>query len=246
MARNRGFDEVMIVNPTNPGSGARKGVRLMRFYEAPPPEAYDGYYAEVPEYDGYGQEAYGGFAEQDDPYGAYAEEPLDYGGYAEEVDPYGYYAEGPDEYGGYGEADEFGEWDLPMGYGAYGENEPVSYFAEEDPFGYYAENHPGYAYAEEDPYGYYAEGGEFDDYGEEDMYAEPAEFDAYAPVGGYLREEPPRFNAGCPLPTNVAGYGESDYFEGYVSPETVNPAVTQFTAKPGAPAAEPETFKPLW
>jgi hypothetical protein len=248
MTHNRVFDEVMIVNPTNPGSGARKGVRLMRFYEAPPPDAY-GYFAEVPEYYGYGQEvpeAYGNFAEAEDPYGAYAEEPLDYGGYAEDVDPYGYYAEGTDEHGGYSEADEFGEWDLPAGYGDYGEDEPVSYFAEEDPYGHYAGTPVGYSYAEEDPYGYYADGEGFDDYGEDDQVAEPAEFDAYAPMGSYLREEPPRFNAGCPLPTNVAGYGESDYLDGYVRPETVNPAVTQFTDRPGAPAAEPETFKPLW
>ena len=52
------FDEVMIVNPAEPG--ANEGVRFMRFHPADPSAM--GYYAEVP-----------------DPYGSYGEMPDAYG-----------------------------------------------------------------------------------------------------------------------------------------------------------------------
>jgi hypothetical protein len=61
-----------------------------------------------------------------------------------------------------------------------------------------------------------------------------------------VRETEPPFNAGCPLPTNVAGFGESEDLAGYIRPTTVNAACGQFTGQPGQPPSVPETFKPLW
>ena len=39
-----------------------------------------------------------------------------------------------------------------------------------------------------------------------------------------VRDVPPAFNAGCPLPTNVAGFGEPTPLEGYVQPSEVSPS----------------------
>ena len=65
------FDEVMIVNPTEPG--AAEGVRLMRFYPRHPPAM--GYYAEPPENYGYYGEPVAGYGHAQPPqaYGYYAE-----------------------------------------------------------------------------------------------------------------------------------------------------------------------------
>src|SRR5262245_23506100 len=66
MNGNRGFDEVMIVNP----SEANGGGRFMRFHYAQPPEM--GYYAEPPEMYDWGEpDMYG----QYEPVGYYAEDP---------------------------------------------------------------------------------------------------------------------------------------------------------------------------
>ena len=48
MKLNRGFDEVMIVNPCIPGSTTNQRVRLMRFHAPPAIGGYGGYYAEPP------------------------------------------------------------------------------------------------------------------------------------------------------------------------------------------------------
>jgi hypothetical protein len=191
MIGNRSFDEVMIVNPSEPNGGGR----LMRFHYGQLPEI--GYYAEPQDY------------------GYYAEDPYLAQGYAYgEVDPYGYYAETPEVYG-YGEPDIYGQY------------EPVGYFAEEP---YLAEEIP---YGETEPYGYYAQSPEMYGYGEPD-------------ISGYVRDTAPTFNAGCPLPTNVSGFGEAQPFEGYVTPTEVSPSCSNFTPQPGATASVPETFKPLW
>ena len=205
MNANRGFDEVMIVNPSEPNGGGR----FMRFHYAQPPEM--GYYAEQPEMYGWGEpDMYG----QYEPVGYYAEDPYlaedPYG----QVDPYGYYAESPEMYG-WGEPDVYGQSD-PMGY--YAED---PYLAEESPYG------------EVDPYGYYGETPEMYGWGEPEM-------------AGYTRDVPPAFNAGCPLPTNVSGFGETAPLEGYMQPSEVSPSCSGFTPQSGPTPSVPETFKPLW
>jgi len=234
---SRGFDEVMIVNPTDP-VGFGQGVRLMPYEFGEPPEI--GYFAEHEPVEGYGayaEDPYG-YAEYE-PVGYFAEEP-----YAE-VDPYGYYAEGP-EYAGWGEPDVYG----------YGEYEPVGYYGEEpmygeaDPYGYYGEPPEFGRCGEPDPYGEYepvgyAEMPEMVGYGEYEPLAE--EYPGYGEpdYAGYVRDVPSPFNAGCPLPTNVAGFGEVP-LEGYVRPADVGPTCERFTPQPGPTPSVPDTFRPLW
>lgn len=223
------FDEVMIINPSEPNGG-----RVMRFYNGQPPAmGYYGYYAE-PEYmygqydPGYGSVGY--YAE--DPY---LSEQYPYG----EVDPYayGYYAEPEYPYG-----------QVEPGY------EPVGYYAAEDP--YLAQEYP---YGEVDPYGYYAEPeypyGEYEPMEGYGQMPEMFGYDEYEPLqeyypepgtAGYVREMSPSFNAGCPLPTNVSGFGEEESLQGYIRPSTVNATCGQFNPQPGAEPPMPETFKPLW
>jgi hypothetical protein len=266
MKKKRGFDEVMIVNPGQPGSDATQRVRLMRFHNVFPPEM--GGYAE-PGYGYYGEpiEDYGYFAE--DPY---LSEDLNYG----QIDPsLGYYGEPDLAYGYYGQVDPalnyYGQVDPTLGYyglgyaplgawgepNAYGQVEPVGYFAEEFPVGYYGEQYPLSGYAEdfpmgyygEDPYqvGYYSQVPEMVGYGEPDLQGYPGM--AYygepdvANYSGYVRDIPPPFNAGCPLPTNLSGFDDVD---GYSTPATVNPTCDQITPQPGSAPSPPETFKPLW
>ena len=113
-----------------------------------------------------------------------------------------------------------------MGY--YGDQyEPVGYYADEWPMGYYTDSSEMAGYSD---YGYY---------GEPDM-------------AGYVRQTAPAYNPGCPIPTNVAGYGEQeqfsdgDPFSGYQRPTSVNASCGQFTPQPGVSDFVPETFKPLW
>src|SRR6266545_6715380 len=175
-----------------------------------------GSYAE-PEY-GYAEPEYGYYAEPD--YGYYAEPEY---GYAEP--DYGYYAE--PEYGYYGEP-EYGYYAEPE----LAEQEPVGYFAEEQPYGWYGEPQEMVGYGEYEPLSEYPEGVGY--YGEPD-------------VSGYVREvATPPFNPGCPMPTNVAGFGETEPFAGYTRPATVNPSCGQFTPQPGITQSVPETFRPLW
>jgi hypothetical protein len=229
MRPNAKFDEVMIVNPTEPNGG-----RLMRFYNGQPPAmGYYGYYGE-PEY------TYGQYDPGYGPVGYYAEDPYlshqyPYG----DVDPYtyGYYAEP-----GYG----YGQHE--PGY------EPVGYYAAEDP--YLAQEYP---YGQVDPYGYYAEPeypyGEYEPMEGYGQMPEMVGYDQYEPLqeyypepgtSGYVREAAPSFNAGCPMATNVSRFGEEEPLQGYVQPSTVNATCGQFNPQPGPEPSVPETFKPLW
>jgi hypothetical protein len=241
--RSNGFDEVMIVNPDE-RAGPARGVRLMPYYDANYPEM--GGYA-----DPLAPEAYGDYA---------AEDPLGDGGpeFAEGVEPYGVCG-GDGEIGAWGDAD----------YGAYAVADP-NYYGAYEPVGYLAEDPYGAAYGY---YGVPAGFGAYGAYGacrccprcgrakagdqapettgyagdeallgEEDprfAYAAEPEFAAYNP------DVPSRFNAGCPLPSNVAGVGEAP-FDGFVRPAEVGPIVRQYTPAPQSGAPVPEAFRPLW
>ena len=220
--QNRGFDEVMIVNPSDSHIHPSEGVRLMRYNYSEPPEM--GYYAEPSEMGYYGES----------PEMGYYAEPPDMSYYSQPPGM-GYYAEPPD-----------------MGY--YGGQEPIGYFAEEPPLGYYGEYPAMGAYAEDPAMGYYGMMPEMVGYGEEPL-AEPYSDMGYygePDMSGYMRDTASSFNAGCPLPTNVAGYGESDRYSdadqmaGYARPTDVSPTCGQFTSQPGPTPSVPETFKPLW
>jgi hypothetical protein len=126
---------------------------------------------------------------------------------------------------------------LAPGYGAYAQpamaaHEPVGYISEEQPMGWYGEPEM-VGYADYEPLAEpYPEGVGY--YGEPD-------------IAGYVRETAtPAYNPGCPMPTNVAGFGEGEQFAGYQRPSTVNPTCEQFTPQPGITEAVPETFRPLW
>lgn len=246
------FDEVMIVNPYDPTSG--QGEMFMRFYRRAP--SGFGYYAAP---------APASYAAPPASYGYYAATPA----YAEAPD-YGY-AE-PPEYGYYAEAPEYGAYPRGYGYAPYAE---APEYAEAPDYGYYREapEYAGYGeppeYAEAPEYGYYAEPPEYSGcaeppeyagYGEPPEYAEAPEYGYYgeAPemVGyngygvdptleGYVRARSPNFNAGCMLPTNVAGVEEAPEFAGYVAPSSVNATVTGFTGQPGNPNP-PDAFRPLF
>ncbi len=250
MAVNRGFDEVMIVNPHDPRREAKEGVRLMGFYYGQPPEF--GYYGEEPylsEDLPYGEVGPYGYYGEAPEYGYFAEEPylaeeLPYG----EVEPYGYYAQTPELYG-WGEYEPYGEYE-PVGYfaeeypiGDYGEPPEYGYFAEEP---YLAEDLP---YGEYEPMGWYGQVPEMVGWGQYEPYSEYEPYGYYGEApefSGYVRDLPPTFNAGCPMPTNVAGLGESVPLEGYVRPRDVSPTCEQFTPQPGPTPSVPDTFKPLW
>jgi len=256
MKHNRGYDEVMIVNPYDPQS-TNQQTNLMTFNTTPEmgyyagPADYYGYYAAGPEmsYDGYYGEPVGYGA----PYGYYADQS-DVGWYAEpsEVsyygDPgYGYYADQP-EMRYYGDPG-YGYYPQPEStYGYYGEPamghygdqfEPVGYYADEWPMGWYADSSDMSGYADYEP--------PLSDYPERvGYYAEPQ-------MAGYVRQtDTPSYNPGCPMPTNVAGYGEHEQFSegdplsGYQRPKSVNASCEQFTPQPGVRDFVPETFKPLW
>jgi hypothetical protein len=184
----------------------------------------------------------------------------------------GYYADPVEAY--YGAAPGYGAYAAEPAYGYYGEAEPVGYYADETPLGYYADPYagqhpnmgayygppPGYAQAPEmagygDPYGDpYGDAYAGDQYADAETYGDGEDFaDEYPGVAdyadndmsGYVRETPPPFNAGCPMPTNV-GMGDADAFAGYVAPSGVNATCQEFTAQPGSPASVPDTFRPLW
>jgi hypothetical protein len=191
-----------------------------------------GYYASDP-LSGYAASSFGAYA--DDPYGYAA--PFGYYAQAPYTDlgedPFAAYAEDPlGEYDEYDDYDDYSE--DPLGDEPYGE-EPYGEYAE-DPFSAYAEQ-PFAGYAE-DPYGEAGDGygmmPEMVGYGEEPPAA----------MGGYVPDVPSPFNAGCPLPTNVNGFGEPP-LEGYQRPRHVSPRVTAFRPA-DAPASSPEAFRPLW
>jgi len=222
--KNRGYDEVMIVNPYDP-QATNQHTNLMTFHDSPEmgyyaaPEDY-GYYADAPEMGYYG-----------DPYGYYA-------------DPYGYYADQSD-LGWYADSPEMGYYAYP-GYGHYGEP-GIGYYGDQyDPVGYYAD---------EWPMGWYGDSPDLTGYGDYQPlsdYADEMSYYAQPEMAGYVRQTPPAFNPGCPMPTNVAGYSEGEQFAaeepfaGYQRPMTVNASCGQFTPQPGVSDFVPETFKPLW
>lgn len=235
----RDFDEVMIVNPFDPTRGFEQGVRLMGYP-----------YTQIPNIGYYGQpeppEGYGYFADQPyQQYGCYAATPEEVGwGQPETYAPYG---------------PGYGQYEAPYGpYEPYAQ-EPVGYYAEEYPPTSYGDEYPPLGYYAEDPYppvgdyeptaGWYGQppvtpdylqyGAAAEDYPSMGYYGEPE----YA---GYVRDVPPTFNAGCPLPTNVAGFAAEEPLEGYVRPADVSPTCERFTPQPGPTPAVPETFRPLW
>jgi hypothetical protein len=273
MKGNHGFDEVMIVNPSQPGSNDYTGAGLMRFHAGPTPgmgyyaEPADtyGYYAEQPDAYGYYAEtpdAYGHYAETPDAYGYYGQTPDAYGYYAQPADTYGYYAEPPDAYGNYADPTAgygyYGQYPDPAmnGYGQAPGYEPMGYYGGDystqgygelpEPYGYYAED--PYQVSEYEPVGYYGQAPEMVGYGQYDpTTAGYAGMGAWGQpeISGYVRQTRPAFNAGCPLPTNVNGVEEAP-LEGYSRPAPVSPSCTQFTPQPGEPIALPDSFKPLW
>jgi hypothetical protein len=291
MKRNRGFDEVMIVNPYEPGSNANQGVRFMRFYAAPPGM---GYYAEAPNDYSYRAAPANG-------YGYYAQAPAGYGYYGAPANGYGYYANLPEQPAQYAEVEPgynayqpvgYVAGEYPMGYygdpyaGYYGDPESVGYYGDpyagyygdQESVGYYGDPYAGYYGDQESvgyygyyghPAGYYAEAPDvegYEGYGPVGYYAETPEmpgYPRYEPMAeaypnvagygaygreydGYVRETRPTYNPGCPMPTNVHGFGEAEMFEGYVNPSSVNPTCGQFTPQPGQESAPPDNFKPLW
>ena len=258
------FDEVMIVNPVD-RDGLPRGVRIMPYEYVQSPGM--GWYGEPAPLDGYAEaDPYGAYAEPEFAEAEYAEpeyaepefaewgEPEAYGeadpyGFAE-FEPVGYYAEElpigeADLLGGYAEP----EYGYGYGYGAAGYAEPGYGYAA----GAYAEPEIGYwgepEYAEFDPVGYaagYAEPPEMVGYGLDELAEEvPGVGYAEPEYAGYVRDVPPAFNAGCPLPTNVAGLGEPP-LDGYVRPTEVSPVCERFTPQPGPTAPLPDQFRPLW
>lgn len=248
MRSERGFDEVMIVNPSDPGAIPGQGAQVMSYYGGVP--SGFGYYGQP--------SAYGGVPNGYGDYADYGEEPflaeeMPYG----EAEPYGYYAEIPEVagWGGWGDVDPFGQY-APVGY--FAEEYPVGWVGGA-PLGYYAEAPE--AYGHYGPVGWYGAMPEMVGYGEPEPYAEYEPVGAYGGMGevypeygyyaepemsGYVREGTAPFNAGCPLPTNVAGIGEAQPLEGYVQPSTVNASCDRYTPQPGREASVPDTFKPLW
>jgi hypothetical protein len=245
--RERGFDEVMIVNPEE-RAGPARGVRLMPYYDANYPEM-GGYADPVGEdpYAGYGQ-GYVGPETYDRCDGA---EPGEWGapeyGYAQ-ADPgamgypsVGYVAQEP--YAapyGYVQADP-----RAMGYPS------VGYAAQEPYAAPYGNAAPPAAFgcagqapcprcsgiSDAELYGYSGEDG----YAEEDeRYADEPAMDGYAP------DLPSRFNARFGIPGSLAGPEPEPPLEGFVKPREVGPIVRQFTPAPESPSTIPETFKPLW
>ncbi len=251
MKRKQDFDEVMIVNPCDLRSNNQQPITLMRFHQVPDM----GYYAEPPELGYYGEvpQAYGYYSEPPDA-GNFAEPP-ELGWYAQAPDAYTGYAQAP-ELGYYAEYPEIGYYAAPVngypgyqGYAAYSQPAEMAYYAEppevaeySEPVEYYAEEYPGQAAG-------YAQMPEMVGYNEYEPLSEdyPGVADYGEPdMAGYVREGPPPYNPGCPMPTNVAGFGESVPLEGYVKPGTVNASCDQFIPQPGPTAAVPDTFRPLW
>ncbi len=252
MRRQEPFDEVMIVNPGEANSDQR--VRLMRFHNIYTPEVAGyagvdgyGYYGQPDQmygYYGYTDPTYGYYGQPDQFYGYYGQpEPL-YGYYGEPEQLYGYYGQvdplsyGDPSYGYYGQEPQAASWD---GYGYYGDYQPEA-------VGYYAEEYPIGEYPPDPSMMGYGQGPEMVGYGQPEPYVEGYPGVSYygePNYSGYVRDVPPAFNAGCPLPTNVNGF-EDEGFDGFVRPRTVNPTCEKFIEQPGSPTLAPDTFKPLW
>jgi len=150
------------------------------------------------------------------------------------------YEQLPPEMGYYSEPAGYGYYAEPQD-GYYGEHPDMGYYGE--PAGYYADEYPSHPmgwYGNPEMVGY----GTYEPLGESEQgvgyYGEPD-------IAGYVREtRSPRYNPGCPVPTNVAGFADADQLAGYQKPATVNPSCGQFTPPPGPSTELPETFRPLW
>ena len=242
MNSKRGFNEVMIVNPYEPGSEPNQGVKLMRFYNAPQPVGhYGGYYGEPAEMYSYYAAAPTGYGYYSNLSGYYGEIDPNYAeyepaGYYGAYEPVGYYSE-------YEPVSYYGAYE-PMAY--YSEYEPAGHYGEYGPMAYYSEYEPTGYYGEHEPVAYYGESPEMPGYAEYDPGMQPGIADYGGGYAGYVREARPRYNAGCPMPTNVHGMGEAETIQGYVRPSTVNPSCGQFTPQPGQEPQPPDNFKPLW
>lgn len=255
--QDRAFDEVMIVNPYDPGSQLQ-GAKFMQFHYVPgygyyqAPAGY-GYYA-APDYANYGY--YGQqFPPQPNEYGYVAvpqygtvpeyQQYAEYPEYAEYPDQPGYpqyagypYAAYPTyaEYPEYAEYPDYAEYPEYSGYAPGYAEYPI--YAQ-NPAATYAEYPtapvpPEYAEVPPD-YPQYAENPEMVGWGE----AAPQEFD------GYQRARSAPFNPGCMLPTNVNGYGEMGAMSGYMPPTTPNPTCNQFTGSATTPNVT-DPFRPLF
>jgi len=203
----------------------------MRFYRSSPPAF--GYYAAPDQDQAYYQAVPQGYGYYGAPpsYGAYYGAVPAYGQYAEPQD--GYYAAAP-QYYGYGD---------PAGYGYYAEDpQTVEYYGQAVPvtqYAQYAQPAPG---AESEFAGYYADA---PDAYPVQGYADPTYMGPEDQgMGGYVRSGPPRYNPGCMLPTNVAGYQEASELSGYTHPATVNAKCQGFTPQPATESSE--VFRPLF
>src|SRR5215475_11278953 len=114
MKHSHGFDEIMIVNPSEPGFSTNQGVRLMRFHYGEPPDM--GYYAQPPE-------TYGYYAQPPETYG-YNAEPPEMSGWGEA----GMYGEMEPGYGQYEPVGYFAEEYPAMGYGEEYSSQPVGQY----------------------------------------------------------------------------------------------------------------------
>lgn len=232
----RGFDEVMIVNPEE-RAGPARGVRLMPYYDANYPEM-GGYADPVGEdpYAGYGQEylgpeSYGSCdgaepGERGDPAYGYAQADPGAMGYPS----VGYVAQEP-------YAASYGYAGVPYGYA--GAPTEADYAGAPAAFGCVGQAPcPRCSGLSDDQlYGYSAADG----YAEEDSrYADGPG------VEGYTADLPPPFNARFGIPGTLAGPDQQPPLEGFVKPREVGPIVRQFTPAPEQPSSLPETFKPLW
>ena len=87
-------------------------------------------------------------------------------------------------------------------------------------------------------------------YGEEPYGEEPYGEEPYGEMdpsmAGYVRATAPRYNPGCPIPTNMAGYEEAVPLEGYTSPVRVSPVVETFKPGPEPTGSSSDAFRPLW
>jgi hypothetical protein len=269
MKANRGFDEVMIVNPYDPRSNNQRHTKLMRFHQSPefgyysqPPEF--GYYAEPAEIGYYGEptQVYGGYGEPSEigwygepPEMGYCAGPRGFGWYGEQPE-FAYYGGTAPGYGYYGEPPEYGWYAAPLGFGYYAEQPEMGYYADNPQTTYgdasgFSEYEPVGYFAEEPPFGYYGQAPEMVGYADYEPLAEPYPegigYYGEPDVSGYVRDTAtPPYNPGCPMPTNVAGFGEGDQVSGYTRPSTVNPICEQFRPQPGITESVPETFRPLW
>jgi hypothetical protein len=221
MKHNRGYDEVMIVNPYDPQS-TNQQTNLMTFHATPEM----GYYAAPTDY------------------GYYADSPEMMGYYAAEPGAYGYYADQP-EMGWYADSPEMGYYGDP-GYGYYSEpgigyygdqHEPIGYYADEWPMGWYGDSPDLAGYGDYQP---------FSDYGDEMSYYAQPEMAGYvrqtAPVfnpGCPIPTNVAGYSEG-------EQFAAEEPFAGYQRPMTVNASCGQFTPQPGVSDSMPDTFRPLW